>query len=129
MGKRKSTESAPSVKPSRSKVSELGKMILVAIVAAIAVYMLGYVNGLSAEDTKNDTVATETVSTEIELAAAGSDGRKRVAGVCGRFGKVFACVPTKSPKGSRLKVVSEDGSARYADGSVFDAEDNVFRKG
>ena len=61
-----------------------------------------------------------------------SDDPRVAPGVCRVFtGRVtvFSCVPLVSPSGAPLVgKVEEDGSAGYADGLVYDAEDGTFRQ-
>lgn len=50
------------------------------------------------------------------------------AGVCRIADDFTVCAPSFSPSGAALVGrVEEDGSARYADGMVFDADDAAFR--
>lgn len=66
----------------------------------------------------------------VETVAYTAKDGKRVSGKCVIFvGKVtvFSCVPTSTPKGSKLARIWEDGSAKYANGSVFDGDSGRFR--
>ena len=66
---------------------------------------------------------------ETEASAAPVQGAI-TNGVCETFvgGRtIVVCVPHQSPSGAWLTKLWEDGSAAYADGSVFDPEDLNFR--
>lgn len=57
-----------------------------------------------------------------------SDDPAVSAGVCRDYGSHVECAPLLSPSGAPMVgKVEEDGSAGYADGLVFDAEDKNFR--
>lgn len=67
-----------------------------------------------------------------------SDGSAKIAndpslrpGVCRVFDgnlTIYSCVPVYSPGGGTVERVYEDGSARYTDGWVIDAEIPEFYK-
>lgn len=99
--------------------------------AGLAIFMAGH---YLAEDQHtpyaiSNTGASQSADNVETVAYTAKDG-KRTRGTCVIFvGKVtvFSCVPSTTPKGSKVARIWEDGSAKYANGSVFDGDAGTFR--
>ena len=103
--------------------------IIGAVIAGLTLFAAGH---YVADDQHTPYAITgegmSQVVDNVETVAYTAKDGKRVTGKCVIFvGKVtaFACVPTTTPKGSKAKIIFEDGSAVYANGSVF--ADGMFR--
>lgn len=87
--------------------------------AAVAVIGATFLGGLS-----TGAGAADASGTHVALA----DDPAVSAGVCRAYDHITVCAPLVSPTGAPLVgKVEEDGSAGYADGQTFDAEDATFR--
>lgn len=114
---------------------------LVFLLSAVTAVVLGTIGAYAPYGATDSAPAPVTLTSADQAAHdtfGGPNGAVKLsddpavsAGVCRTFVgtvTVTQCVPLSSPDGAVLVgQVEEDGSARYADGLVFDAEDKHFR--
>lgn len=95
-------------------------MAIVGLGLLIAVMVLSLQPASMAEAASADTEG-------VEISKVSSSS---VRGTCHSFSgqhTIYVCVPSKTPKGSPMTRLYEDGSARYKNGSTYDGDDLVFK--